>query len=134
MIRDRKIVAMIVWNPFGIHLTEAFPKGRIFNAKLLFEASRRQLVIHADNNGRYTGHNRRTLCAENGLPIAAHLLYLRNLAPSYFFLFEHVKHYLQKIAFPSDEALHMGFRRIMVIVPHRFNTRWWRWCPTPSVA
>jgi hypothetical protein len=88
------------------------------------------------------------LCEEIRLRLAVHPPYSSDLAPSDFFLFGHIKHCLQAIAFPSHEellvAIHEtfgssrdqpwktcfgtgwrdsnGFLRIMVTAIHKLNT------------
>jgi hypothetical protein len=46
-----------------------------------------------------------SFCEENRLRLAVHPPYSPDFAPPDFFLFGHIKHYLQEIAFPSREGL-----------------------------
>jgi hypothetical protein len=106
-IQDKKIMVTIAWNALRLHLVEAFPKGRHFNAenyrdniltkliRLRPHAGERNLVIHADNARPHTAQKCRTCCAENGLRVATHPPYSPDLAPSDFFLFGYVKDRLQ---------------------------------------
>jgi hypothetical protein len=119
----------IAWNPLGFHLVEAFPKGRILNAEydsdniltvlipLFLNAGDSQPIIHADNEGLYTAHKCRTFRGDNRLRLATHSPSLPNLAPSEFFLFQHVKNCLSGIVFPSYEELVTGIKQMPRDIP-----------------
>jgi histone-lysine N-methyltransferase SETMAR len=109
------MMVTIPWNPLGFHWLEALPKANTFNAEyyrvniftelLPFrpQIDGRRLVIHADNAKSHTTRKCRAFCQENRLRLAVHPPYSPDLAPSDFFLFGHIKHYLQGIAFPLHE-------------------------------
>jgi histone-lysine N-methyltransferase SETMAR len=117
MIGDRKMMVTIVWNPHRFHLVDGFPKGQKFNAsyyidnilQLLLEGRSTGpgsgLIIHADNARPHTAQMTLKFCRENRLEIAPHPPYSQDLAPSDFFLFEHVKHALEGDEFPLEETL-----------------------------
>jgi hypothetical protein len=81
-------------------MLEALPKGRTFNA----------------------------FCAENGLGLATHPPYSLDLAPSDLFLFGHVKHCLQGMAFTSQEEVFTVIGEIVTDIPketlHRVFDHW----------
>jgi hypothetical protein len=56
-------------------------------------------------------------CEENRLRPTVHSPYSPDLAPSDFFLFGHVKYYLQGIAFPSREELLAPLHEIGSAIP-----------------
>jgi hypothetical protein len=101
-IEERKIKLTIAWNPFGFHLLEALPKGRIFNAEcyrdnivtalvqFLPESGGRRLIFHVD----YAK-----------LRFARYPPSSPDIAPPDFFHVGHVKNHLQGIVFQSQEEL-----------------------------
>jgi hypothetical protein len=72
MIKDRKIMVTIAWNPLVFPLIVALPRGRIFNAEYyrdnIFAAltqfqpedDGRKFVVYADNAGAHTAQKCRT--------------------------------------------------------------------------
>jgi transposase len=108
---------IIAWNPLGFHLLDALPKGNTFNAEydrsnILTErlpvrpsVDGKRLVIHADNARPRTARKWRAFYEENRLRLAIHPPPSLDLAPSDFFLFGHIKHYLRGIVFSSPEEL-----------------------------
>jgi hypothetical protein len=107
----------IVWNPQGFHLVDALPKGQKVNASYYINTvlqplleSRSNgpgpgLIIHADNARPHITQKTLIFCRENRFETALYPLYSRDLAPSDFFLFGHVKHALDGTEFPSEEDL-----------------------------
>jgi histone-lysine N-methyltransferase SETMAR len=117
MIGDCKMMITTVWNLQGFHLIDALPKGQKCNAsyyidmilQLLFEnrstAPGMSLLIHARNAWSHTIRKILKFCRENRLGMAPHPPYSPDLASSDFFLFEHVKHAIERAGFPSEETL-----------------------------
>jgi hypothetical protein len=113
--QDKKNVMTITWNPLGFHVLAALPKGRTFDAKYCHDngltalvsihpkVGGRKLVIHADNATAHTAQKRIACSAENRLRLATRTPYSPDLDG--FFLFGHVKHCLQEMAFASHEEL-----------------------------
>jgi hypothetical protein len=56
-------------------------------------------------------------CEENRLRLAVHPPYSPDLTPSDFFLFKHIKHCLQGIAFPSRKELLAVIHEIVGAIP-----------------
>jgi hypothetical protein len=114
-IEDPRIMVTIAWNPLGFHLLDALPKGSTFNAEyyrvniltellpLRPQVDRRGIGIYADGGKPHTARKCRPFCEENRPRLAIHPPHSPDLAPSDFFLFAHIKHYLQGIAVPSRE-------------------------------
>jgi histone-lysine N-methyltransferase SETMAR len=119
------MMVTIAWNPLGLHLLDALPKSNKFDTEyysvnILTEplpfhpqVDGRRLVIHADNAKPHAARECRTFCAKNRLCLAVHPLYSPDLAPSDFFLFGHINHCLQGIAFPSSEKLFGAIHEIV---------------------
>jgi histone-lysine N-methyltransferase SETMAR len=119
----------IAWHPLGFHLLDALPKGKPFNTEyycvniltevlpLRPQADGRRLVIHADDARPHTVRKCRAFCEENRLCLAVHPPYSPDLAPSDFFLFGHIKHCLQGIAFPSRAELLAAIYEIVGAIP-----------------
>jgi hypothetical protein len=117
IIQDPKMMVTIAWNPLGFHLLDTLPKGNAFNAEyyrgnILIEIlslglhiDGRRLVIHANNARPHTARKCGPFFEENRLCLAVHPPYSPDFALSDFFLFGHIKHYPQGIAFPSSEEL-----------------------------
>jgi hypothetical protein len=110
-IQNKTIIVMNAWNPFKFHMLDALPRGRTFDAECELEniltslvplrpdPGGRKLVIHADNAMARTAQKCIAFCAENGPRLDTCRPYSPDLAPSDFFLFGHVKHCLQGMAF-----------------------------------
>jgi hypothetical protein len=119
----------IAWNPLEFPLLDVLPKGNTFNAEyyranILTEllplrppVNGRRSVIHADNAKPHAGRKRRAFCEENRLRPAVHQSYSPDFALFDFFLFGHIRHYLQGIAFPSHEALPAAIHEIIGAIP-----------------
>jgi transposase len=119
----------IARNPLGLHLLDALPKGSMFHAEhyrvniltellpLRPKVDGMRLVVHADNARPGTTRKCRAFCEENRLRLAVHPPYLSDLIPSDFFLFEHIKHSVQGIAFPSHEELSAAIHEIIGAIP-----------------
>jgi transposase len=119
----------IAWNPLGFHLLDAPPKGSTFNSEcyhvnilaeprsLCLQFNGRKLVIHADNVRPHTAQKCQAFCEEKWLCLAGHPPYSHDLAASDFFLFGHIKHCLQGIAFPSREELLAAIHEIVGAIP-----------------
>jgi transposase len=119
----------IACNPLGFHLLDALPKGNTFNTEycriniltellpLRPQVDGRRLPIHADNAKLHTARKCQSFYQENRLHLAMHSPYSPDLAASDFFLFGHVKHCLQGIAFPSREELLAEIYEIVRAVP-----------------
>jgi histone-lysine N-methyltransferase SETMAR len=117
MIGDRKMMVTIVWNPQGFHLVDALPKGQKFNANYYIDRILQPflenrstgrgpgLIIHADNARPHTARKTFKCCRENCLEMASHPPYSPDLTPSDFFLFGHIKHFLEGVEFLSEETL-----------------------------
>jgi hypothetical protein len=116
-IQDPKMMVTIAWNPLGFHFLDALPKSNPFNAEhyrvnLLTEflplrphVDGRRLIIHADNARPPITRKCRAFCEKKLLRLAVHPAHSRDLAPSDFFLFGHIKHCLRGIAFLSRGEL-----------------------------
>jgi hypothetical protein len=125
MIGDRKMMVTIVWNPQVFHLVDALPKGQKFNVNYYIDKILQTLlesrstgrgpglIIHADNARPHTARTIFKFYRENRLEMAPYLLYSPNLAPSDFFLFGHVKHFLDGAEFPSEETLLAAIQRVL---------------------
>jgi hypothetical protein len=117
MIKDAKMMVMIVWNRYGFHLIDALPKGSIFNAIYYVNIILQPLLdgrtsgpgpslrIHADNTRPHTAGKILKFAWEDHLEIATNLPYSPDLAPSDFFLLGNVKRALEGAEFRSPEAL-----------------------------
>jgi transposase len=75
------------------------------------------LFIHADNPRPHTTRKCRAFCEENRLHLAVDSPYSPDLAPSDFFLFGHIKHRLQEIAFPLREEFLAAFPEVGGAIP-----------------
>jgi histone-lysine N-methyltransferase SETMAR len=107
-----KMIVTIAWNPLGFRVPDVLPKDITFNAEYYrFDILRgrlllhpqvhgSRLVIHANDTRSHSARKCRTFCEEDRLRLAVHPPYSPDLAPSNFFLFGHIKHCLQGIAFP----------------------------------
>jgi histone-lysine N-methyltransferase SETMAR len=125
MMGDRKMTMSIVWNSQGFHLVDAFPKGQKFNANYYIDRILQPLlesrstgggpglIIHADNARPHIARKTFKFCRENRLEMALHQPYSPDLAPSDFFLFEHVKNVLEGAEFPSDETFLVAIQRAL---------------------
>jgi transposase len=71
------------------------------------------LIIHADNARPHTAQKTLEFCRENRFEMAPHPPDTPDLAPSDFFLFEHVKHILERAEFPSEETLLAAIQRVL---------------------
>jgi transposase len=123
------MMVTFAWNPVGFHLLDALPKGNTFNAKyyrvniltellpLRPQVDGRRLVISADNARQHTARKCRAFCEENRFRPAVHPPYSPDLAQPAFFLFRHIKHCLQGIAFPSREELLAAIHEIVGVIP-----------------
>jgi transposase len=117
------MMIMIVSNPHGFHLIDALPNGQTFNASYYIDMILQPLsesratepgaglIIHADNARPHTAQKTFEFCRENRLEMAPHPLYSPDLAPSDFLLFGHIKHQLEGIEFPSEEAFWPQFSK-----------------------
>jgi transposase len=123
------MMVTIAWNTLGFHSVDALSKDSILNAEsyrdniltalilLLPAPDERQLAIQADNARPQTAQKCRTFCAENGMRVATHPPDSPDLAPSDFFLFEHVKNGLQGITFQSHDELLTGIVAVLGLIP-----------------
>jgi histone-lysine N-methyltransferase SETMAR len=123
------MMVTIAWNPLGFHLPDALPKSNTFQVEywrvnistellsLRQEVDGRRFVIHADNARSHTARKDSAFREENRLRLAVHPLYSPDLVPSDFFLSEHVKHSLQRIAFPPSEELLAALHEIVRPIP-----------------
>jgi histone-lysine N-methyltransferase SETMAR len=139
--RPKKMLT-IVCNPLEFHLLEALPKDRSFKVEyyrdsffrallpLRRQVDGRKLIIHVNNARGHTARECRALFIENRLWLAVHPPYSPDLAPSAFFLFGHVKHRLEEMAFPSHEASFAPLYEMVAAVPTKprkaFLTTGWR--------
>jgi hypothetical protein len=71
------------------------------------------LIIHVDSARLHIAQKTLGFCRENLLETAPPLPHSPNLASSDFFLFGHVKHQLEGIEFPSEEALLAAIQQIL---------------------
>jgi hypothetical protein len=90
-------------------LTELLPLGPYVDG--------RRLAINADNARPHTARKGRAFCEENRLLLGGHPPCSPDLALSAFFLFGHIKHCLQGIAFPSREELIATVHEIVAAIP-----------------
>jgi transposase len=123
------MMVTIAWNLLGFHFLDAVPKDNTFHAEydrvhiltellpLRPQVNRRRLVIHADNARPHAARKWWAFCEENQLRLSVHPPYSPNLAPFNFFLFGHIKHYLQGIAFPSREESLAAIHEIVGAIP-----------------
>jgi hypothetical protein len=121
-------MVIIAWNPLGFHLLGALPKRNTFNGEyyrvnMLTEllpfrpqVDGKRLVVHGGNARPHTARKCRACCEENRLHLAVHR-YSAELAPSDFFLFGHIKHCLQGIAFSSCEELLAAIHETVGAIP-----------------
>jgi histone-lysine N-methyltransferase SETMAR len=128
-MQNSKMMVIIAWNPLGFHWLDALPKANTMNAEydrvnilteflsLRPQVDERRLVIHADNSRPHTAGKYRAFCEENRLRLAVHPPYSPDLMPSGFFLFGHIKHCLQGIAFLSLEELLAAIHEIVETIP-----------------
>jgi hypothetical protein len=119
----------MAWNPLGFYFLDALPKANTFNAEyyraniltelllLRPQVDERRLVIHADSVRPSTAGKYRAFYKENRLRFTVHPPYLPDLASSDFFFFEHIKHFLPGIAFPSYEELLAAIHEIVGAIP-----------------
>jgi histone-lysine N-methyltransferase SETMAR len=139
------MMVTIAWNPMGFHLLDALPRGNTLNAKyyrvdivtellpLRPQVDWRRLIIHADNTKPQTARKCRAFCEEDRLRLAAHPPYSSDLAPSGFFLFGHIKHCLQGIAFPSREQSLAAIHEILEAIPQpTLEDVFWHWMERPE--
>jgi hypothetical protein len=140
MVQDRKMMVTIARNPLGFHLLNARPKGSSLTDKYyrnniiagllqLRPASEgRRLCLHADNARVHTARKCQNFCRENRLRSLTHSSYSRDLAPSDFFLFGHIKHCLTGAAFASRselfEAIQSVVTEISIETLHRVFDHW----------
>jgi transposase len=80
---------------------------------LRLPADGRRVVIHADDATPHTDPKCRVFFEENRFRLAVHPPYSPGLTPPNFFLFEHIKHSLQGITFPSPEELLAAIQEIV---------------------
>jgi hypothetical protein len=123
------MMVTIAWNSLGFPLLDALPKGNPFDAEyyrvnirtellpLRPQGNGRRLVIHADDARPHTVRKCRAFCEENRRRLVVHPPDSSNLASSDFFLFGHIKHCLQGIAFPPREELLAAIHEIVVAIP-----------------
>jgi hypothetical protein len=74
------------------------------------------LIIHADNAAPHAAWKTLKFCREKRLDMAPHPPCPPNLVPSDFFLFGHVKHFLEGTEFPSEETLLAATQRVLSIL------------------
>jgi transposase len=119
----------IAWNPLGFQILDALLKDNTLNADyyraniltdllpLHPQINGRRSVLQADNARPHTAQKCRIFCEENRLRLAVYPPCSPDLAPSDFFLFQHIKHYLQGIAFPSHNGLLAAIYEIFRAIP-----------------
>jgi histone-lysine N-methyltransferase SETMAR len=125
MIGDHKMMVAIVWNLQCFHLVDALPKGQKFHANsdiniIMQRVSESRssglgpgLIIHAKTTRPYTAQKTLRFRQENRLEMAPHPLYSPDLAPSDFFLFEHVRHVLRgRISIGGDSSSHNSVNNV----------------------
>jgi hypothetical protein len=78
MIRDRKMMVTIVWNPQGFHLVDALPKGQKFNANYYID-----IILQPLLESRSTGRSQ----------VSSFMRTMRDLTP-----FEKLSKFAGKIA------------------------------------
>jgi hypothetical protein len=121
---DPKMIVTITWNPLRFRLLDARPKKAtrlmpsttvfIFSQNFFRSAHR---LMRGDSlfilttQDLHTARKCQAFCDENRLRPAVHPPYSHDLVPTDFFLFEHIKHCLQGIAFPSREELLAQFMK-----------------------
>jgi hypothetical protein len=101
-IQDRKMTLTIASNPLGFYLLDSLPKSEIFDEEyhrdnilsvllpLRPQVDGRKFIVHANDPSPHTSGKCTTFCAENALRLSTHPPYSSALAPSDFFLSEHV--------------------------------------------
>jgi hypothetical protein len=140
MVQDRKMMVTITGNPLGFHLLNARPKGSNLTGEyyrnniiagllqLRPALEGRRLCLHADNARVHTARKCQNFCRENRLRSLTHSSYSRDLAPSDFFLFGHIKHCLTGAAFASHgelfEAIQGVVTEIPIVMLHRVFDHW----------
>jgi hypothetical protein len=120
VIQSKKLILTIVWNPSGFHLINVLSAGCNFNPshdvtnilgpiagcrRVQAGASRRRLIIHADNARPHVAKLAQQFQEHNSVKRAPHQAYSPDLAPSDFSLFGYLKHVLAGQEFPDGEAL-----------------------------
>jgi histone-lysine N-methyltransferase SETMAR len=103
MIQSPKLMTIVVWNPSGLHLVSALPKGLKFNAGYYIRkglsgiknwlgqqrvGSARRLGIHADDVIPHASKRLTDFLDANRVTRAFHPPYSPDIAPSDFFYFE----------------------------------------------
>jgi hypothetical protein len=119
-------------NPYGFHVVHVLSKRKTFNATYYTEhilepilalhpkSGRRLLIIHADNARVHTTQRSQIFYDSNSLRIAPHSPHYPDspdLAPSDFYLFEYLKHYLKGSSYLSEEAFLLRIYTILRSVP-----------------
>jgi transposase len=128
-IQDPKTMVTIAWKGLGFHLLDAIPKGNTLNAEyyrvnvltellpLRPQVDGRRFVTYTDNARPHPARKCRAFCEENRLRLAVYPPCSPDLAPSDSFLFRHIKHCLQGIAFPSRQELFAAIHLIVEAIP-----------------
>jgi histone-lysine N-methyltransferase SETMAR len=102
VIQSKELMLTIVWNPSGFHLLNVLLAGCKFNSnhyvtniigpiagwrRVQAGASRRKLIIHADNARPHVAKLTEQFQEHNSMKRGPHPAYSPDLAPSDFYLF-----------------------------------------------
>jgi histone-lysine N-methyltransferase SETMAR len=127
MIESTKLMLRIVRNPQGFHVANVLPKGYKFNAgyhitellSALFDWRRTQqrstdgkLLVHAANARPHTAQASKGILEAHGMEKAPHPPYSPDIAPSDFYLFDHVTNRLAGASFADADEL---FEAVMTV-------------------
>jgi histone-lysine N-methyltransferase SETMAR len=122
VIQSKKMMLKIVWNPSGFHLINILSAWCKFNSsqdvtnilgpiagwrRVQAGASRRKLIIHADNARPDVAKLTQQFQEHNSMKRAPHPAYSPDLAPSDFYLFGYLKQVLAGQELPDGES-HLG--------------------------
>lgn len=128
MISSEKLMISVFWNPNGIVLVDALPKGQKFNSeyyinnilKKLHESgggfpdtNGKKLNVHADNARPHTSKMTIRYFETHGMKKVPHPAFSPDLAPSDFFLFGYVKLKLEGQSFTSRDELFSEVTQIL---------------------
>jgi histone-lysine N-methyltransferase SETMAR len=135
MIQAKKMMLTIACNFLKFHVVDLFPKRKIFNTThsiahilklilaLLLKSRRHHFVIHADNAKPNIAKKFHIFCDSHSLRIIYHPPYSLDLAPSDFYLFEYLKHFLRESFYPSEEVFVLGIHTIVSDIMDHFAKR-----------
>jgi hypothetical protein len=120
IVRSRKMMAIIAWNPTGFYRIVALPKGIKFNADYYIfymldslaewrwtqvGVSDRRLHVHADSAWLLIAKKITEFLAGNNMKRTPHPPYSLDLAPCDFYIFGYIKRRLACVSFEEPDQL-----------------------------